>query len=62
MKSMTRGVHAVLEVLAGGDPPEKLMERDLKEGDEAAEFHMDAFKDDEANRIIYRLGANFIKD
>jgi hypothetical protein len=62
LKSMSRGVHAVLEVLAGGDPREKLMERGLKEGDEAAESHMDAFKDDEANRIIYRLGANFIKD
>lgn len=46
LKSLSRGVHTVLEVLAGGEPPEKLMERGLKEVEEAAEFHMDAFKDD----------------
>jgi acetoin utilization deacetylase AcuC-like enzyme len=46
LKSLSRGVHTVLQVLAGGDPPEKLMERGLREVDEAVEFHRDAFKDD----------------
>ncbi|MEX1665215.1 histone deacetylase family protein [Zhongshania arctica] len=46
LKSLSRGVHTVLEVLAGGEAPEKLMERGFKEVEDAAEFHMDAFKDD----------------
>jgi len=46
LSSLSRGVHTVLQVLAGGAPPQKLQECGLKEVEEAAEFHMDAFKDD----------------
>lgn len=46
LTSLARGVHAVLEVLAGGEVPE-LEECGLKEVREAAEFHLDAFADDE---------------
>ncbi len=44
LTSLSRGVHAVLEVLAGGEIPQ-LMECGLREVSEAAEFHKDAFKD-----------------
>lgn len=45
LESLARGVHAVLEVLAGGEVPE-LKECGLREVMEAAEFHRDAFIDD----------------
>ncbi|MDO8862016.1 histone deacetylase [Haliea sp. E1-2-M8] len=46
LTSLSRGVHTVLEVLAGGDVPE-LVECGLPEVMKAAEFHRDAFTDDE---------------
>ncbi len=46
LTSLARGVHTVLQVLAGGDPPDMLQERGLAEVEDAAEFHRDAFKDD----------------
>lgn len=44
LTSLSRGVHRVLEVLAGGEVPE-LMECGLREVMTAAEFHKDAFTD-----------------
>ncbi|WP_349431459.1 hypothetical protein Q9L42_016765 [Methylomarinum sp. Ch1-1] len=46
LTSLSRGGHAVLEVLAGGDAPE-LQECGVKEVTEAAEFHRSAFTRDE---------------
>jgi acetoin utilization deacetylase AcuC-like enzyme len=46
LSSLAKGVHAVLEVLTGGDVP-KLWEAGVKEAEEAAEFHRSAFSDDE---------------
>ena len=46
LTSLSRGVHAVLEVLAGGDAPE-ILECGVKEVMEAAEFHRTAFIDDD---------------
>lgn len=46
LTSLSRGVHAVLEVLAGGDAPE-LLECGVKEVSEAAAFHRSAFIDDD---------------
>lgn len=43
--SLSRGVHAVLEVLAGGDVP-ALQESGVKEVTEAVEYHRSAFSDD----------------
>ncbi|WP_374764545.1 histone deacetylase family protein [Yunchengibacter salinarum] len=45
LTSLSNGVHAVLDVLAGGDVPE-LVECGLKEVVEAAEFHREAFIED----------------
>jgi len=45
LSSLANGVHAVLEVLAGGEVP-TLMECGVKEVLEAAEFHSDAFTED----------------
>ena len=45
LSSLSRGVHAVLEVLAGGDVPE-VREIGVAEVEEAAEFHRSAFSDD----------------
>ena len=44
--SLSHGVHAVLEVLAGGDAPE-ILECGVKEVMDAAEFHRTAFIDDD---------------
>lgn len=46
LTSLSKGVHAVLEVLAGGDVPE-LQECGVKEVAEAEEFHRSAFTDDD---------------
>lgn len=46
LSSLSNGVHAVLEVLAGGDVPE-LWETGVKEAEEAAEFHRSAFSDED---------------
>jgi len=46
LKSLSRGVHTVLQVLAGAEPPEQLKERGLQEVEEVAEFHRDAFNED----------------
>lgn len=46
LTSLSRGVHAVLEVLVGGDAPE-ILECGVKEVMEAAEFHRTAFIDDD---------------
>jgi acetoin utilization deacetylase AcuC-like enzyme len=46
LTSLSRGAHAVLEVLAGGDAPE-LQECGVKEVTEAGEFHRSAFADDD---------------
>jgi len=46
LSSLAKGVHAVLEVLTGGDVP-KLWEAGVKEAEEAAEFHRSAFSDEE---------------
>lgn len=43
--SLSRGVHTMLTVLAGGEAPE-LMECGVREVMQAAEFHSDAFKDE----------------
>ncbi|MGM0631757.1 MAG: histone deacetylase family protein [Pseudomonadota bacterium] len=45
LTSLSRGVHSVLQVLAGGDVPE-LMESGVREVMAAAEFHRDAFADE----------------
>jgi acetoin utilization deacetylase AcuC-like enzyme len=45
LTSLSRGVHAVLEVLAGGEIPE-LRESGVREAEAAAEFHRSAFDDD----------------
>lgn len=45
LESLARGVHVVLEVLAGGEAP-PLTECGLPEVLEAIEFHRDAFSDD----------------
>lgn len=45
LTSLSRGVHSVLKVLAGGEVPE-LVECGLKEVMKAAEFHRDAFADE----------------
>tara|TARA_R110000823_G_scaffold130015_10_gene257856 strand:- start:9671 stop:10729 length:1059 start_codon:yes stop_codon:yes gene_type:complete len=46
LTSLARGVHAVLEVLAGGEIPE-LLETGVNEANEATEFHLSAFSDDD---------------
>lgn len=46
LTSLSKGVHAVLEVLAGGEVPE-VREIGVREAEEAAEFHRSAFSDDE---------------
>ncbi len=46
LTSLSRGVHAVLEVLAGGEVHE-LFEAGVKEADLAAEFHRSAFSGDD---------------
>lgn len=46
LTSLSRGVHAVLEVLAGGEA-EELVECGVKEVGEAAAFHRSAFIDDD---------------
>lgn len=46
LNSLSRGVHTVLQVLAGGDPPEKLFECGVTAVEAATEFHRDAFKDE----------------
>ncbi|WP_227519539.1 hypothetical protein [Marinobacter sp. ANT_B65] len=46
LTSLSHGVHAVPEVLAGGDVQE-LWEKGVKEAEEAAEFHRSAFSNDE---------------
>lgn len=46
LTSLSHGVHAVLETLAGGDIPE-LLPNGVREVAEAAEFHRTAFTDDE---------------
>jgi acetoin utilization deacetylase AcuC-like enzyme len=46
LTSLSKGVHAVLEVLAGGEVP-KVREIGVSEAEEAAEFHRSAFSDDE---------------
>nr|WP_282571300.1 histone deacetylase [Methylonatrum kenyense] len=45
LESLSGGVHAVLEVLAGGVPPEPGV-TGLREVEAAAEFHRSAFRDD----------------
>ncbi|HET8850073.1 MAG TPA: histone deacetylase [Marinobacter sp.] len=44
LTSLSRGVHAVLETLAGGDVPE-IREMGVKEVEEAEAFHRSAFRD-----------------
>ncbi|HET8904576.1 MAG TPA: histone deacetylase [Saccharospirillum sp.] len=46
LTSLSKGVHAVLEVLAGGEVPE-LSEIGVKAVDAAADYHRSAFSDDE---------------
>ena len=46
LTSLSRGVHAVLETLTGGDIPE-LAEIGIKAVEEAAEFHRSAFDEEE---------------
>ncbi|WP_273206058.1 histone deacetylase [Marinobacter subterrani] len=46
LTSLSHGVHAVLETLAGGDVPE-IRETGVKEAEEAAEFHRSAFSDEQ---------------
>ncbi|HMB16957.1 MAG TPA: histone deacetylase [Pelovirga sp.] len=46
LTSLSKGVYAVLEVLAGGEVPE-VHEVGVQEAEEAAEFHRSAFSDDE---------------
>lgn len=45
LESLAHGVHAVLEVMAGGDVPEPVI-AGSREVTEAAEFHRDAFKEE----------------
>lgn len=45
LTSLSRGVHTVLKVMAGGEVPE-LMECGLREVMEAADYHRNAFKDE----------------
>ena len=45
LKSLSLGVHAVLEVLAGGEVPE-LVEPGMREAEQAIEFHRSAFSDE----------------
>ncbi len=45
LESLSRGVHTVLKVLAGGDAP-PVFEAGLPEVEEAAEFHRSAFTDE----------------
>lgn len=44
MTSLSRGVHVVLETLAGGNVPE-IREMGVKEVEEAEAFHRSAFGD-----------------
>jgi acetoin utilization deacetylase AcuC-like enzyme len=44
LTSLSKGVHAVLETLAGGDAPE-IREVGVREAEQAAEFHRSAFQD-----------------
>ncbi|MFB2703513.1 MULTISPECIES: histone deacetylase family protein [Marinobacter] len=44
LTSLSKGVHAVLETLAGGDAPE-IREVGVREAEQAAEFHRSAFED-----------------
>ena len=46
LTSLSQGVHAVLETLAGGDVPQ-IREMGVKEVEEAAEYHRSAFSGDE---------------
>ncbi|AXS81673.1 histone deacetylase [Marinobacter sp. Arc7-DN-1] len=46
LTSLSKGVHAVLETLAGGDVP-KVWEMGVREAENAAEFHRSAFSDEE---------------
>lgn len=46
LTSLSQGVHAVLETLAGGDVPE-IREMGVKEVEEATEFHRSAFSDEQ---------------
>lgn len=46
LTSLSKGVHAVLETLAGGDVP-KVWEMGVREAEIAAEFHRSAFSDEE---------------
>ena len=46
LSSLSKGVHAVLEVLAGGEVPE-VHEIGVPEAEEAAEFHRSAFSDED---------------
>jgi acetoin utilization deacetylase AcuC-like enzyme len=46
LSSLSRGVHAVLEVLAGGEVP-AVHEIGVPEAEEAAEFHRSAFSDED---------------
>ncbi|MDI9244722.1 histone deacetylase [Marinobacter sp. CHS3-4] len=46
LTSLSHGVHAVLEVLTGGEVPE-VFEMGVKDAAAAAEFHRSAFSDDE---------------
>lgn len=46
LTSLAHGVHAVLEVLSGGEVP-VLLETGVKEAADAAEFHRSAFSDEE---------------
>ena len=46
LTSLSKGVHAVLETLAGGDVP-KVWEMGVREAENAAEFHRSAFSDED---------------
>ena len=46
LTSLSKGVHAVLETLAGGDVP-KVWEMGVREAEIAAEFHRSAFSDED---------------
>jgi acetoin utilization deacetylase AcuC-like enzyme len=46
LTSLSRGVHSVLEVLTGGKVP-KVSEIGIKEVENAADFHLSAFTDDD---------------
>ncbi|MEQ8514004.1 MAG: hypothetical protein RIC38_00225, partial [Chromatocurvus sp.] len=48
LASLSHGVHAVLEVLSGGDISE-LRESGVREAEEAAEFHRSAFDDQDGD-------------